>query len=220
MLADISSINLSPAKKEKGKISRGTSKKKHNDDASDDGFSVDTGDGGSVLGKGAFHRIAGVFKRDKSKIAERARKSKDNALVAARAATIAALSKAEGDTKDPGFVRALDKLVELYDPTTFDARIRTSKKEDLRSHLGGSWMTLSKPNFAGCCGKNPNGDSQYTLGRMSFDMFRPGKLVCSIQGTFNEVHSVSRKDRKAIETVPKNLLDDVMNSISVLRSYE
>ena len=81
-------------------------------------------------------------------------------------------------------------------------------------------MTLSKPNYSGTIGKNEAGDSMYTLGHMSFDMFRPTKLVCSIQGTVNSVHTVSRKDREAIQYVPSSLLQDVKEGISVLRAYK
>jgi len=34
----------------------------------------------------------------------------------------------------------------------------------------------------------------YTLGKMSFDMFKPGHLTCSIQRTLNHIESVCRMD--------------------------
>jgi len=36
------------------------------------------------------------------------------------------------------------------------------------TRLEGTWMSLAKPDFHGCLGKNEHGDYLYTLGRMSF----------------------------------------------------
>mmetsp|Transcript_11908 Transcript_11908/g.17058 ORF Transcript_11908/g.17058 Transcript_11908/m.17058 type:complete len:387 (-) Transcript_11908:587-1747(-) len=62
------------------------------------------------------------------------------------------------------------------------------------SDLKGTWLTLSKPTFSECLGQNQNGDHVYSLGRMSFDMFRPTSLICSIQGIFNTIHSLDDDD--------------------------
>ena len=48
-----------------------------------------------------------------------------------------------------------------------------------------NWVSLSKPNYPECLGMNSNGEFMYTLGRMSFDMFLPSNLKCSIHGIFN-----------------------------------
>jgi len=75
-------------------------------------------------------------------------------------------------------------------------------------------------------GVNAEGDFQYTLGRMTFGMFQPQDLICSIQGTFNPVHIVDGSDAGTIrEKVPKSLILQVGTSSSggdavVLRSYD
>ena len=124
-----------------------------------------------------------------------------------------------GDVTTPAFLTALDELTKMYDPSQFDARIKT-RRDNLRSHLGGMWMMLSKPNFPGCIGRNEEGEYLYTLGHMSFDMFRPSDLVCSIQGSFNPIHYVGTRQREAIKHIPKALKDEVKQGDTVLRTYE
>ena len=86
--------------------------------------------------------------------------------------------------------------------------------------IDGMWLTLSKPNFFGNLGQNDNGDPMYTLGRMSFDMFSPTNLICSLQGNFNRIEIVSGEDRKAmLEAVPKKLREEVESGKTVLRTY-
>lgn len=126
-----------------------------------------------------------------------------------------------------GVLQSLDELVSLHDPSKFDARVkpatkkRGGSKQAEESQLEGMWVSLSKPKFFDCLGCNQDGDFLYSLGRMSFDMFRPTKLVCSIQGTFNPVHVVRSKDRaKIIETAPKSLKKELQKGEGVLRTYQ
>ena len=61
----------------------------------------------------------------------------------------------------------------------------------------------------------------YTMGRMSFDMFAPNNLVCSIQGIFNHIQVVDlAKDRHTLKSVPKSLKDEIDNGRSIVRKYE
>jgi hypothetical protein len=61
----------------------------------------------------------------------------------------------------------------------------------------------------------------YTMGRMSFDMFAPANLVCSIQGIFNNIEVVDlEKDRHTLKSIPKSLKDEVNKGQSILRKYE
>jgi hypothetical protein len=129
------------------------------------------------------------------------------------------LAASGGDVTTPRFLEILDQLTNLYKPSQFDARVKT-KRDNLRAHLGGMWSMLSKPNFPGCIGINEDHEYMYTLGHMSFDMFRPNNLVCSIQGTFNPVHYVGTRDRESINHVPKSLEKEVMTGNTLLRTYE
>lgn len=136
-----------------------------------------------------------------------------------KADLLAELAASGGDVTTPRFHEILDHLTKLYKSSQFDARVKT-KKDDLRSHLGGMWILLSRPNFPCCIGTNEDHEYMYTLGHMSFDMFRPSNLVCSIQGTFNPVHYVGTRDRESIHHVPKSLEKEVMQGNTILRTYE
>lgn len=79
----------------------------------------------------------------------------------------------------------------------------------------GTWLTLTKPTFFGCLGENDNGDPLYSLGRMTFDMFTPSNLICSLQGNFNTVHEITDPN-----SVPDGLLSQLGNDSSNLRTYQ
>lgn len=119
--------------------------------------------GGSTKKKGGvFHKLAKTFFKGENAQSRKERR-KGEAIFNAKAVLVEELSKAEGDVESSAFKKALDDLTALYDPTKFDSRVRTSKK-DLAVHLGGTWATLSKPTFKGCIGKTESGDPVYTLG--------------------------------------------------------
>lgn len=139
------------------------------------------------------------------------------------------LAKSQGDVTTPGFCAALEQLTKLYDPFMFDARKlpkkphkHSSRKKSIswEPQLEGMWITLSKPRFDGCLGSNAHRQWMYSLGRMSFDMFRPSSLVCSIQGTFNPVHIIDGSNTEAVNNVPKSLFPEVRQGANVLRKYE
>ena len=120
-----------------------------------------------------------------------------------------------GDITNKPFLFALEQLRALYVMTDFDARFACPGGD---KHLEGNWLTISRPNFNECLGTNTNGDYMYTLGRMSFDMFAPGNLVCSISGIFNSIEVESSE--KCIRSVPKSLRDEVTKGSTILRRYE
>ena len=80
----------------------------------------------------------------------------------------------------------------------------------------GKWLTLTKPSFFANLGDNDAGDPMYTLGRMSFDMFAPTQLVCSLQGNFNSVERASIEEGTPI---PKALQEEVANGVEIY-TYE
>lgn len=78
----------------------------------------------------------------------------------------------------------------------------------------GLWATLSKPNFKECLGRHPTtGEYMYTLGRMSFDMFPKGDLICSVRGTFNIVEDVQDGLDTEGLIVPKSLKQEDLQGI-------
>lgn len=91
--------------------------------------------------------------------------------------------------------------------------------------LDGTWLTLTKPTYAEAKGRNKLNQYVYNLGRMSFDMFRPTGLVCSIQGTFNTIHAIDPASENVPVFIPRPLRREVWRSISddqadSLRTYK
>jgi hypothetical protein len=130
---------------------------------------------------------------------------------------IRSLAISGGDVTNESFLFALNQLRTLYNMTCFDARYGRGSQHD--QGLEGNWLTISRPHYTECLGTNANGDFMYTLGRMSFDMFAPGNLVCSISGIFNSI----RKEESAHcmkTSIPKSLRDEVEKGKSILRSYD
>ena len=72
--------------------------------------------------------------------------------------------------------------------------------------LDGIWITLSKPLYQDCQGRNEAGDFLYSLDRMSFGMFQPANLLCSIQGVFNTV---------GLGAVPRGIPSKIAKTIGV-----
>ncbi len=132
-----------------------------------------------------------------------------------------ALADAHGETNSPKFLKAVDELVQahkrlhsLYKGSTFD--VRKDPCDGTAHPLEGIWLTVSKPNYSECLGQNSDGEYMYTLGRMSFDMFRPTSLRCSIQGLFNPVFITDHTP----DIIPRNLIKDVQENKSTLRTYK
>lgn len=94
-------------------------------------------------------------------------------------------------------------------------------------NLDGQWFTLTKPTYTGCLGFNDDGDPLYRLGRMSFEMFFPGDLICAIQAVFNPIMNVAPPSSKGPSSisVPKTLEEEVQlalekDSSVVLKTYQ
>ena len=115
--------------------------------------------------------------------------------------------KINGDLESEIFKSGLEILQSYYLLSQCDVR-----QPDAPFELEGTWLALSKPTFTECKGRNVAGDQIYALGRMSFDMFRPTGLRCSIQGNFNSVYelpgelpqNIPRSLRKSIESNLQN----------------
>ena len=130
---------------------------------------------------------------------------------------IRALAVSGGDVTSQPFLFALEQLRTLYIMTGFDARLGHKSKK----YLEGNWLTISRPHFTECLGTNSTGEYMYTMGRMSFDMFTPGNLVCSIGGVFNSIQRVdSQRDKDSLKSIPKSLKDEVTKGDSILRRYK
>jgi hypothetical protein len=138
------------------------------------------------------------------------------AVEKARDGLLHSMAVTGGDTSSDSFQAALEVLVQHFRTLGIDACANQSRDSE------GVWLTLTKPTYFGNLGENDAGDPLYTLGRMSFDMFSPTNIVCSLQGNFNSVERVTDTDARQalLDKVPTGLRDDVARSSSVLRTYE
>ena len=96
------------------------------------------------------------------------------------------LKASGGDVTNSEFLKYLSMLSELY--TTVTAEEEKKDEEALcASSTSGVWVTLNKPHFQECLGRDSDtGEYMYTLGRMSFDMFRKD-LKCCVKGIYNMI---------------------------------
>jgi hypothetical protein len=103
----------------------------------------------------------------------------------------------------------LEKYTKMNSTTGKKRRLSSSPDKLETTDIDGTWLTFSSPDYPSSLGKNANGENLFTLGRMSFDMFQPSNLVCSIQKQYNTIHSVEPKDLP--HYVPKSLRKEVEN---------
>lgn len=138
-----------------------------------------------------------------------------DALRHAKQAAINSLTANGGDTTTTKFMVNLDVLTSEYAARGLDARWEPGTEECI---LDGTWYTLSKPTFSECLGKKRDNEYLYRLGRLSFDMFRPTSLLCSIQGCFN---SIGKLDSTGLKNKPLPLrLFALRDRSSCVRRYE
>jgi len=137
----------------------------------------------------------------------------DAKIQATKAELLSTLEKG-GTTSSSSFKTSLASL-ETY------SRMKKSsndKKRKLSSctevtNIDGTWLTMSPPEYSNSSlGHNAWGDSLYTLGRMTFDMYQPSGLVCSVQKQYNQIQEVEKDDLPLY--VPKTLRGEVDNERS------
>ena len=148
-----------------------------------------------------------------------------------RSEVINALLSSYGDVKDSRFVASLDVLSSFYKSSRTDV----TDRDLYRQLLNGSWRSLSRPAFQGCLGMKGDGSFVYELGTMSFGMFRPANLRCSIQNTLTHISPATRPSDGSPTIAPWSLRrelavlndgEDVPNAnisdqnYSMLKTYE
>ena len=90
----------------------------------------------------------------------------------------------KGDTSHPQVHDAISKLQQLVNDE-INTQQNTTTADDPNSHTG-RWRTISSPPFPGRL-DDIDGKAAYTLGRMSFNLFRPSKVVCIVEEIVNVV---------------------------------
>ena len=86
---------------------------------------------------------------------------------------------------------ALMILEQYFSSAGEDCRWKTLEEECL---VDGKWQALTKPEYSECKGCDAWGSYTYSLGRISFDMFRPNNLDCSVSRVFNTISSPPAND--------------------------
>jgi hypothetical protein len=126
-------------------------------------------------------------------------------------------------TVDDAMVQSGLSILESY-YLTLDLDARFDDAESFPYHLDGLWLTLSKPTYTECQGKNQQNEFIYSLGRMSFDMFRPTNLKCSIQGTYNTVQMLDSSKGELPYSMPRRIRKELGKSLQEgvkgLRTYK
>ena len=86
-------------------------------------------------------------------------------------------------------------------------RLNISNPSIHSTSIDGTWLTISPAEYPSVLGKNSDGESLFTLGRMTFDMFEPKDLICTIQQQYNTINDVKSTDLPL--HVPKSLRREV-----------
>ena len=149
-----------------------------------------------------------------------------------RSELVDALQSVQGDVTTKRFMSSLEVLTRFYRASGRDARanpwnVGGPAGADI---LEGSWLNISRPNYVECLGQNAENDFMYTLGRMSFDMFQPSNLICSVQSTHNTIKMIGEREELPA-CVPNSLKNEVASLCNssdgdsaskrpLLRSYE
>jgi len=132
-----------------------------------------------------------------------------------------ALQHSGGDTLDPRFQDALQGLSRMYKNNNSSSN-NIDKERGGACLFDGQWDTISRPTFKECIGVNENGDFEYTLGRMSFDMFRPSNLICSVQRIVSKSERMKMNGDNYPAEVPSKLKEEIdeMKQKKGLRTYD
>lgn len=135
-------------------------------------------------------------------------------IIEAKSKLLSSLKVKGAGTACPKFLEALATLERLYQanmslaPPAKKAKPSPPNGTDQRTGIDGTWLMISPPSYPSCLGVNSNGERMFTLGRMTFDMFQPTDLVCSIQKQYNTIKTV-RADETLPMYIPPSLRQEV-----------
>ena len=138
-------------------------------------------------------------------------------IAAVKARVIADLRASGGNVETTEFLRCAEILEAYYRSKSWDGR---GSCRLTPFSIEGNWLTLSKPTYNECKGRSEKGEYMYGLGRMSFDMFKPTQLICSIQAAFNNVRTIDPKNPGRPLHVPRKLMKEIRRGGIHLRTYE
>jgi len=160
----------------------------------------------------------GTSRQARSRIG-RSSASEMNQIPELKESIIQSMKNTGGDTTDPLFMSALNSLASFYSSRGRDERWSS---QDNGLPMDGTWLALSKAEFSECKGINDRGEPTYMLGRVSFDMFRPANMLCSLQGMFNQISPCSAEDLGRRLFYPSSVMKEEggLPNKPKLRNYE
>lgn len=128
----------------------------------------------------------------------------------AKTELLQALTKYDGDTKNPVVVNSIEKLVVL-NPTE-----SPTKNQSL---LQGNWLLINAPNFPDRQ-ENKQHKYVYNLGRLAFNMFQPTNLKVAIQEVTQPVFLTDKENEYTHHIVVKfkTIDDDIPELTGIIKN--
>lgn len=122
----------------------------------------------------------------------------------------------KGDAKHPDVSKALDTLVELAAKEEEESEEYSSPAHNVDINKG-RWRSITTPPFRGKLDDETDGKTRFTLGRMSFGMFKPNAIVCAVDDIVNIVEDI-KEDTD--DTTTKDAIWRQTYTIDVLMKIE
>ncbi len=136
------------------------------------------------------------------------------------------LSNHSNESTDPKVAEAVEDLSKKWNdllasssPGDNSPAGATREDEDNlldMTELAGKWIQISAPNFPNVI-KDPDAPDKkkYTLGRLSFNMFQPKNLVCTLEGITNTVAICKEEKDDSSDDVSSTYTYDVLQDLTV-----
>ncbi|KAL7519292.1 hypothetical protein ACHAWX_004080 [Stephanocyclus meneghinianus] len=123
-----------------------------------------------------------------------------------------------GDTSQPAVQDAIKALQSLSSEKRVDAEWNITPNKHFHT---GRWRTITTPPFPGRL-PDDGGKAKYTLGRMSFNMFKPTKAVCAIHEIVNAIEPLGNGESadEQVSSWEQSYNSEVLMEISVPRTKE
>lgn len=123
-----------------------------------------------------------------------------------------------GDTSQPAVQDAIKALQSLSSEKRVDAEWNITQNKHFHT---GRWRTITTPPFPGRL-PDDGGKAKYTLGRMSFNMFKPTKAVCAIHEIVNAIEPLGHGESadEQVSSWEQSYNSEVLMEISVPRTKE
>ena len=125
------------------------------------------------------------------------------------------LKEHNGNTKHPEVLVAIDNLTNLWRNSKDESVLEISTSPANSAAVNGDWISISAPPYPGRKIKKTQDQQQadlcyqYTLGRLSFNIFQPKELLCTINSITNAIHTVE-SGHEELGDVTYNIETDVI----------